>query len=137
MTNREMGIQTGAEFRKEILTRIYKKTKNKTFLIRNYSRWNYTKIRDGPIRDIEEFLAQLRKRLDSNTASRTEELLKKGCIIKDIEGIKKAIDDEKNNIVRWVYKKCEELIPKWQKIRKGNKNEKTMEGRKSPAAAAA
>lgn len=132
-----MGIQTGSEFRKQILCRIYKKPKNKTFLTGNYSRWSYARIRDGPIRNIEEFLAQLRNRLDSNTASRTEELLKRGYIIKDIEGIKKAIDDEKNNIVRWVYKKCEELIPKWQKIRKGIKNEKTMERRKNPAAATA
>lgn len=137
MTNRETGIQTGSEFRKQVLCRIYKKPEHKTFLTGDYSRWNYDKIRDGPIRNIEKFLAQLRNRLDFNTASRTEELLKRGYIIKDIEGIKKAIDDEKNNIVRWVYKRCEELIPKRQKIRKGIKNEKTMERRKSPAATAA
>ena len=117
MIVRKTEIQTGIEFRKEVICCIYKKRKNKTLLTTNYSRWNYLKIRDGPIKDTEKFLAQLRKRLDSNIASYIEELLKKGYIIEDIESIKKAIDDEKKNIVEWVEKKCEELIPKLQKRR--------------------
>jgi hypothetical protein len=103
MIVRKTEIQTGAEFRKGVICCIYKKRKNETFLTTNYSRWNYIKIRDGPIRDIEKFLNQLRK---------------------DIESIKKAINDEKKNIVEWVEKKCEELIPKLQKIRKEIKNGK-------------
>jgi len=124
MIVRKTEIQTGAEFRKEVICCIYKKRKNETFLTTNYSRWNYIKIRDGPIKDIEKFLVQLRNRLHSNIASRIEELLKKGYIIEDIESIKKAIDDEKNNIVEWVEKKCEELIPKLQRIKKEIKNGK-------------
>ena len=118
MIVRKTEIRTGAEFRKEVICCIYKKRRNETFLTTNYSRWSHIKIRDGPIKDIEKFLAQLRNRLHSNIASRIEELLKKGYIIEDIESIKKAIDDEKNNIVKWVEKKCEEFIPKLQKIRK-------------------
>jgi len=124
MIVRKTEIQTGAEFRKEVICCIYKKRKNETFLTTNYSRWNYIKIRDGPIKDIEKFLVQLRNRLHSNIASRIEELLKKGYIIEDIESIKKAIDDEKNNIVEWVEKKCEEFIPKLQRIKKEIKNGK-------------
>lgn len=117
-------IQTGAEFRKGVICCIYKKRKNETLLTTNYSRWNYVKIRDGPIRDIEKFLVQLQNRLNSSIASRIEELLKKGYIIENIESIKKAINDEKNNIVEWVEKKCEEFIPKLQKIREEIKNGK-------------
>jgi hypothetical protein len=132
MTNREIGIQAASEFRKEVICRIYKKRANKTFLTRIYSKWTHPRIRDGPIKEIEKFLYQLQARLSSNTASRTEELLKRGYIIEDIEGIKKAIDDEKSSIIRWVEKKCEELR---QKIRKEPENEKRRNKRKEELSA--